>query len=291
MDNIKTIDTTVETVTINIPVDITMSAVEDVPMEFTASIDELGRIVLTPVSTDAEFVDVCLRPEENTDITDHFEKNIVTVDNSTRILKQTSIVITANMLLESPNQELVATTDEIGQIVISPISDKNVFLTASFEESLNLVTEDMQVVEYFGYKLVNTGDGWNVTSPDNKDVEEGVATLSEAKILVLETELRALRGLNETIETSSEVQSPTEESELDKEVEPDVDAEVITEHTSEEYDTHDIITRFMQGDVALFSDEGTPSDSYVHLKELDAKGYSYYYDKESDIVVSYPTLN
>ena len=49
-----------------------------------------------------------------------------------------------------------------------------------------------------------------------------------------------------------------------------------------------IIMKFMQGDIPLFSDEGTPLVSYIHLDELDSNGYEYYYDEESGAIVTYP---
>lgn len=296
MDNIKeTVESGIDAVTLDIPVRVTMTSYNEAPFEFTASIDEVGQIILTPVSKDVEFIDAKTDGEYEHDVMIIDQETITSVEGSITT-KEFSIVIKANMLCENNNDEVAAVVDEIGQVVIYPLAKENVFVTASFEHSLNLVTEDMKAVDYFGYRLANNGDGWDVYDYLNELVEEGVATEAEAKIVACTTELHRLEGLTEAVEEPQEASDNEENTESESSNEegapqPDVTAEVIEEavELSDEEKKQDLIARFLQGDIALFSDFGKPLDSYIHMPELDAKGYTYYYDEETDAIVSYPS--
>ena len=57
---------------------------------------------------------------------------------------------------------------------------------------------------------------------------------------------------------------------------------------NEEFETQDVILRFLSGKIALFSDDAEPQSSYIHIDELDTNGYTYYYDPETDAIVTYP---
>lgn len=290
-ENIKEeIELGVEAITVEIPVRVTMTSYDNAPLEFTCSIDEMGQILLTPNSKDVEFTDA------NTDSTVDYEIPIMEQETITSVegqitTTQSSILIHASMLAEETPYEISADVDQIGQAIIYPTKEKNIFISATFENSLNLITEKLDVVEYFGYKLVNSGDGWDIISPEGTTIENGVASLPEAKILVCTTEINKLKDLSEGVENAD-----TSKEELPKEeIVNSITAEVVeesvepTNKSSENSSNVDVVTRFLTGDVALFSDNGKPLDSYVHLSELDAKGYEYYYDPESDCVVSYPT--
>lgn len=275
----------IDAVTLEIPLRVTMISYDNIPFEFTSSIDEVGQIILTPLNKNVEFVDV------NTSVNVEFDTPIMEQDTITSVdgaitTRQTSILIHANMLAEDSNLDVSADIDEIGQVVIYPLKKENIFVTASFEESLNLVTEDLQTIDYFGYKLVNNGDGWDVYDPTNELVDEGVATEAEAKILVCTTEIHRLEQLTESVEESNNEDAQPEQT--DEEKVSEITADVVEDLSTEDERELDVVTRFLQGNIGLFSDSGKIPDSYIHLDKLDANGYCYYYDPESDCVVSYP---
>ena len=67
-----------------------------------------------------------------------------------------------------------------------------------------------------------------------------------------------------------------------------VDESVKTETLTEELpelDRQQLITKFMQGELPLFADEGEPTEGMERLFELDNDGSEYYYDPESGCVV------
>ena len=180
----EAIESVVDAVTVDVPVRVKMVAINDAPFEFTPSIDEVGQIVLTPTSKDVEFVDA------NTDTSVDFdipvmEQETVTTTEGDITIKETSIIIKASMLSEDENCNFSAVVDEIGQVIIHPVSDKNVFVTASFEDSLNLVTEDLQTVDYFGYKLINNGDGWDIYDYTNELIDEAQLYMQEFLLLLM----------------------------------------------------------------------------------------------------------
>lgn len=288
MNNNSEISTNIDAVTIDIPVRVTMISYDDASTEFTTSIDELGQIVLTPVSKDAEFTNVSIYDDTDSENFISNQESITTVDDSITTT-EIPLIINASMLRESEDSSISAVVDEIGQIIIYPVAEKNVFVTAVFKRSLNLITEEMQEVEYCDYRLVNTGDGWDVFSPEGEKLEEGLATIHEAKILVCTSELEKLKRLTENVSEDN-----TSDTQEDKQSDnkPEVTAEVIEEKLdlTQEDNKQEIISRFMQGDIALFSDSGVPLDTYIPLPQLDAKGYNYFYDEESDAIVSYPTV-
>lgn len=213
------IEVGIDAITVDIPLRVTMTSINDAPYEFTTSIDSLGCILLTPTTKDVEFVAAhILTADHETD---------KTIGEQVASEKHMSIFVKGNMLAESENHNVVVNIDEIGQVVISPEDSINMFVTATIEDSLNLITEDMQVEIYIGHKLVNTGDGWDIYSPEGELLEEGVATLSEAKIIVCTQELNHLQeGLQTSEATSDELrneETPTI---------PEVSAEVIDESIS-----------------------------------------------------------
>ena len=65
----------------------------------------------------------------------------------------------------------------------------------------------------------------------------------------------------------------------------------ITEELTEGVDHQDIVNKVMRGDISVFSGEGEPEENFIRIPELDNKHgmlkFEYYYDPESDSVVSY----
>ena len=230
----ETIDAALQTQTIDIPLRVTMTSVNNAPFEFTASIDELGQIILTPTTKDVEFTSANTESNVEYDVP-VLEQENVTSTNDNLTIKETSILIRANMIIEESGCNYSADVDEIGQVVIYPIKTKNTFVTAIIEDSLNLVTEELKSEEYFGYKLINNGDGWNIIDCNGNVIEEGVATLHEAKILVCKEELINLESLVENVDNTDKtseasIESDTESSEkTTTDPTETVEAEVIEE--------------------------------------------------------------
>lgn len=289
----ENVEVGVSPVTIEIPVCVTMTSVDQPAFEFTMSIDEFGQIVLTPTTKETEFIDAIIvsADEDKTSQSQElqtFEGNLVR--------KKICIDITANMLAESDNLSVSAVVDEIGQVVIHPIAKENVFVTASFEQSLNLVTEEKGCVDYFGYKLVSTPEGWNIYDYTNELISKDAPTLTAAKLVACTTEIKLLEReidcVTHDIEESVEENNSLSETQPIQEIEHDITAELVEQSSmntiTDEEKKLNLITRFMQGEIPIFSDTGEPLDSYMHIPELDSKGYAYYYDENSDAVVSYP---
>lgn len=356
------IDSAVDTVTIDIPVRVEATCYGDAPFKFQVSIDEVGQIVLTPESKDVEFINA------NTESTVDYEIPIIEQQTETIIEDKlttikTSIVITAHILAESDNHNISAVVDDIGQVVIYPLAKENSFVTATYEDSLNLITEGyVKSEKYCDYTLMNPGNGWYIRSPFTGGIiGQSIESLRDAKIFVCEQEINRLSKMNESLE---ETPSEEVEEQSEEDVTPQVDAEVIEESVTSEtpvefsfiqvqeaikditnnfqekegivkadllpesemcrlilkehYDivtvenkdgfylisfattqlTEDLseenrlnlINKFMQGEIPLFSDSGKPNESYVHIHELDSNGYSYYFDEESYAIVSYPEV-
>lgn len=207
----ETIDAALQTQTIDIPLRVTMTSVNNAPFEFTASIDELGQIILTPTTKDVEFTSANTESNVEYDVP-VLEQETVTSTDDNLTIKETSILIRANMIIEDSGCDYSADVDEIGQVVIYPTETKNTFVTATIEDSLNLVTEELKSEEYFGYKLINNGDGWNILDCNGNTIEEGVATLHEAKILVCKEELSKLESLVENVDNTDKTSEDSMEN-------------------------------------------------------------------------------
>lgn len=357
---VEDIDVGVETKTKNISLNIVMTSHGDNNFDFSTTIDELGQIVLTPLSNNVEFktVEVVLEDMEC------FPESCMSSEDDV-ITKSFCLNLDTTLLSESDNHDVAAIVDDIGQVVIHPIETTTTFVSVAVGDSLNIVTEDLQCVDYFGYKLCNNGDGWDITDPSGESVEVGVATLPEAKVIVLTTELHLLESLTEDVEeqSSETVEDETVSAEINiDEIPSDVAAEVVSEELTEitysedeiedalvtltdmfkdtqgtircdtvseqdiccdilskhyssvechndngvltisysnsdtivestDVSKQEIINKFLQGELSLFSDEGEPQSSYIHLNELDANGYKYYYDEETGAIISYPDVD
>lgn len=316
----------VEYCTLTIPVRVRMSAVNGAPLTFTSSIDDMGQIILTPTSVDVEFLDANTATNVSYNIPIEEQPNIIIDETDSYVEKELSINIEANMLVEDSNVDVSAVVDEIGQCVLFPASSKNSFITASINNSLNLVTEELEDIEYFGYKLKKDNSTWSVLDYCGNVVTTDIPTIAGAKIAACAEELRRLQELfNEepdeldTTENSIEEEiskltdSFTEKQgkiRCDTKHEFDTCVEILSAHydtiltetdsntfiityqctngLNEEFDTSDVVDKFMRGEIEVFSDTGKPQPTYILIKELHSKGYDYYYDPESGAVVSYP---
>lgn len=266
-DNVhEDIEVGVEEKSLQIPVRVKMSSINEAPFDYTASIDEVGQIILTPTSLDMKFEDA------NTDDTVDYdvpvvEQETITSNEGSYATKETTIIINATMLVEADTSTKVsADIDEIGQCVIYPMNKNNSFTTVTMNDSLNLITEDFGVQEYCdGYKLINSDDYWYVKSPSSALIGQGFSSANEAKIFVCETEIARLKRMNEETEESDNVPENEKEDTTDTEeseptVPSEVEAEVITESVSpeafEEFSPVEIEKALAKMTVNFTEDEG-----------------------------------
>lgn len=128
----------VKSTTLHFPVRVKMLASADAEFDYTASVDELGHIVLTPKTKDVEFTSAETE-WENQDYMMDTDDQLSSGDDSKE--KTFTIELTADMLCENENQHINADIDEIGQCVIYPVEKENSFLSVSIDNSLNLATE------------------------------------------------------------------------------------------------------------------------------------------------------
>lgn len=201
----ETIEVGIDNKSVMIPLKVTMlSNIETPNFNYTLSIDDLGHIVVTPVDTTSEFIQV--------EFDDEFEEratnlNIIS-DEGTK--KEFNIVLEATMLTEDEYNAFSTVIDDIGQIIVQPNKEETSFITVTTKESLDLVTEAFETMEYCGYILRNVGDGWDVLTKDGEYEEEGIATLNAAKLFVLRLEMKRLNEDVEELETKEAPQVTAE---------------------------------------------------------------------------------
>lgn len=284
---------------------------ESTTFDYHVDIDDVGQIVFTPDDSSVSFVDI-----ERLAGYDSVED---VIDGNTR---RFSVSLTANMIADDGNFDWFCDIDEIGQAVITPEMENTSFLSVSVSDSLNLVTESVDKIV-----LEDLEPGSEEFNARLQQCVERVTTLQglfESAISLaedIENDFRALgchsadidgymiRYLENFIEDREgevscadfirrleEVSTPAQEEPVEESVEPVNEGDIVLENDIvmekvDELDRHNIIDRFMKGDIGIFSDDGEPQSSYVHLDELDTvngkTAYKYYYDEESDAVVCY----
>ena len=293
------IDVGINSISVDIPVRVSMLSVMNAPFDFTASIDDAGQIILTPTSKEMEFTSA------NTESNVEFEKPIMDMetvfyDFPTGSEKETSIKLTANILTELDNVSISADVDEIGQCVIYPQDKNSQFISVSVDDSLNLVTEEAEKVEQTEETETEESrkDQSAETVPDvtaeaviNEEQEDAKTEERLAFEAALEAAKKDKKG---TLKVSSDAEAQEALDALSKifdnvSIEYSVSYSNDTKLTEDlsETERFDVISRFMRGEVPLFSDNGKPQIHYTHLDELDSNGYSYYYDAETDCIISY----
>ena len=129
---IEDIESTIDDRTISICLDCRMCRPsDDVSFEFTPSIDGVGQVVLVPHDDRASFCCVSINTtgqiiDEVTDDSKFFTCNLF-----------------AHMISDDGNFDWFENIDDVGQIVITPDSEKASFISiATDNENLNLVTDD-----------------------------------------------------------------------------------------------------------------------------------------------------
>ena len=232
--------------------------------KFTTSIDDLGQIVLTPESEDMEFTSCEVLPTD-ADLSNYIT---TTIKEDSSTINKSLINLQCNMLLEEDNDAIDCCIDEIGQSIIYAVSPKNTILTASVNDSLELVTEefDSSVIDAL---VVITN---NFSSPCGM-----IMCDTEEEMSICKNELDNYYDCVECFNQSSkqfirygEQKFPLNES--------------LT--TSQR---NDVINRFQQGDITILSMERgeLPNISYVYLDELSNDDADYFYDAASDTIGCY----
>lgn len=240
--------------------------------DYTVDVDDLGQIVLTPKDEGASFTSIQklagYDPVEDV------------VEGNTR---KFALSLDANMLAEDDNFAWFVDIDEVGQAVITPDAEDTSFLTVSVNDSLNLITEEVDPIEVesfdIGDRVVATYNGTSKTgvisdyvSEDPMDGATGTNSGSfEAWIVKFDDGTEGLYG----------TQWLRAAAELDEDV-------------NGEADVQDIIDRVLRGEIPLYSqDGGEPDPSFIHLEQLDNQDNvylcRYYYDPESNSAISYLT--
>ncbi len=285
---------------------------ESTSFDYHVDIDDVGQIVFTPDDSSVSFVDI-----ERFAGYDSVEDII---DGNTR---RFSVTLTANMIADDDNFEWFCDIDEIGQAVVTPDAENTSFLSVSVADSLNLVTESMDKIvletlepgskefteriesciervttlqELFESAITVAEDierDFNELGCHSADIDGYMIRYLEKFIEDREGEVscaefvRRLEEVSASVETEETVEESIETiNEGDIVLENDIVMEKV-----DELDRHNIIDRFMKGDIGIFSDNGEPADSYIHLDELDTvngkTSCKYYYDEESDAIVCY----
>lgn len=317
MNKLENIEENVElntnSVTLDIPLRVVMTSYGDAPFEFTTSIDEVGQIILTPTTKEVEFIDANTSYNVDYDTPISEQETVLKVDGDIT-QKETSISIQADMIVESNNLGVSAVVDEIGQVVIYPFGKGNIFVSAVINNSLNLVTEETET------ESPSQDSSTEDESDNSVDEHEVKVDLNDISAEVIEEAVsdeivkgnapEDLASMTDNFEEQGgllKCDTPEEQEEcvnmLNEHYEtviPYLEESVskilyktpkkhINENVEEDSRTT-IIDRFMRGEIPLFSDSGIPSPSYKHMSELDSNGYKYYYDEESDAIISYPEL-
>lgn len=311
----------IETISLEIPVRLEMTSINNAPFEFETTIDELGQIILTPTTKDVEFVSANTEDTVEYDIPIMEQETIVTSENDSSsysyTTQKTSITIHATMLAESDNHKISADIDEIGQAVIYPMAKQNTFVTATLQDSLNLITEENQDkqcdTEDCETKEGDTKEGETTEEPSPNTsikaevIEEEVVDATKKSAEFNEEQIdNALSEItNNYTEPKGVIRCDTKDEQSScfkklqlkyKDISGYMDNScfiivyaqplVLTESIeSDDIDT--IINKFMRAELPIYSDDGKPLSSYIHISDLDSNGYSYYYDPETSSIVTY----
>ena len=305
-----------ETISLEIPVRLEMTSINNAPFEFETTIDELGQIKLTPTTKDVEFISANTEDTVEYDIPIKEQETIVTSENDSSSYEyttmKTSITIHATMLAESDNHKISADIDEIGQAVICPMSKQNTFVTATLQDSLNLITEENQDKQC-DTEDCDTEEG-EITEEPLPDtpikaevIEEEVVDATKKSVEFTEVQIdNALSEItNDYTEPKGVIRCDTKDEQSScfkklqlkyKDISGYMDNScfiivyaqpVVLTESIESDDIDTIINKFMRAELPIYSDDGKPLSSYIHISDLDSNGYSYYYDPETSSIVTY----
>lgn len=284
------VDVNIESKTLRFPVRVKMSSAsaETLDCDFLMSLDDNGMIVLTPKSNDCEFIEATTEWESDDYVTDT-DTQVAEIDGT--FVKEFTVTITANLLKEVASDKINADIDSIGQCVIYP-EEGNSFISATQENSLNLVTEDAdvsteeesdaKVMPDLEGKLVEEADpeySFEEVFDELKRITNNFKDASGTVECVYESEMKAGVKILEAHYTQVDVEKIGDWYHISYSMTPQL---------TEEFNSRDVIARFMQGEIGIFEDTQVPANS-IRLSELDSREFEGYYEPESDSVVFVPT--
>ena len=264
----------VKSLTVDIELRVLMSSYDN-NFDFKSSIEEGGVIVLTPVSEETEFTTVQLPVAEEGTLFSEMET--VTAHEGELYTKETTIMLQANMLAENNNVKVDAQIDSIGQCVVTPVESVNTFVSATVQDSLNLVTEEQtdipeESVDNIEAEVVEEKFDYHAHVQSlTENFSDSCGTL---RCSTLDECFECYKALQETYRVTL--------------LRLNEGYAVGYSKINESIDTDDVILRFLSGKLPIFSDDKEPLSSYIHVDELDNNGYVYYYDPETDSIVTYP---
>lgn len=188
----------------------------DSTFDYYCDVDENGAVVFTPETSGTKFDAIELVEEcAEDDVVDNVATKCIT--------------LTFTMLSDDNNFNYHCIVDDIGQAIILPDSERTSFVTVSVQDSLNLV-EEIKSEQLYEYTLRNSGDGWDVLLGDDV-IEEGFATIAEAKVFILTKKLAELNHevspVNEEIEQDTPDETEDEREDEGTKEKPD-DEEIDT---------------------------------------------------------------
>lgn len=241
---------------------------EDDNFEYFFSIDDVGQAVITPESEKTSFLTVSVDGS----------LNLVTECNESIVVED---IDPNSKNFESWKKETLKRIDSAEKNLRTAIYDlatvQQDFRHAGIQwndlgsELIDKIREfvDEKSKEFTIYKLRERIDEYQ----KNGTVEESVEDLKENDI-IMENDI-VMEGNDIVMEGNDIVMEGND---------------IVMEDTDLQ-DKQEIVNRFMQGDISLFSGDGEPEEDYIHLDELDSvngkTSYTYYYDKESDAIVCY----
>lgn len=246
----------------------------DGSFDYTVDIDDVGQIVITPtdIASSFESINRVMGYDSVEDIIDGNVRKFV-------------IQLEAAMISDDGNFSYFLDVDELGQAIITPDSEATSFLSVSVSDSLNLITESILNEDE------NTDDSKReLCVAVLEDIQKALTELKpkyekvKDYFRVLNIDASVSRAIEEMLKLVSE------EAESTETLIGLLQGKNLKEELSDD-SKQDIITRFMQGNIGIFSDDGEPLPTYERLPELDYPSgklvYEYYYDSESDSVISY----
>lgn len=234
--------------------------------EYQVDLDDVGQIVFTPYDVGTRFC------HEGEDVTEGENVRFETVK------------LTAQMVSESGNYDYFMGTDDVGQFVITPDVEDTSFLTVSVEDSLNLVTEEADVI----VAECEDEETMNVLKESNKyrDFEWDQGEL----YAVVKNDGR-YAGYPCTSYEEAQQLAYHPGSKIFKLVLEDDPTEEPLEESLSEIDRMSIVDKVIRGELSVFSCDGEPDPSFVAIPELNNTHgnvtFEYYYDEASGEVVSY----
>lgn len=245
-----------------------------------------------------------------------------TIEKNNR--KHFCVCLVADMSSDSDNFDYYAEIDEMGNANIIPDSDDTTFISVIEDDSLNLITEDidenlpkskyLELVKQSGVGRNNTSYIKYNVIPENELVTVRLITpfvvFDGTPVAINAEDCYVSWGLPDRISNDDDVAEfidRLQDAQEFKQVIKDYikkhplvvekptarkDVKLEESKTLSDEEKLAIIDRFQKGEITILEDNSeTPAQNLIHLPELTSKSHSdtfdYYYDPESDAVVYY----